>query len=292
MIEEEDDGLQEVIDEFVAESYEGLDQVENDLVVLEADPTAEAVLARVFRALHTIKGTCSFLDFGSLESLSHSAETVLSKMRDGSLVADAVIIDALLASSDAIRAMLGSIENEGHDRPADYAPLRRRLDALAAGETPADEDVTASAEPPAAEAPAEPTVEVTEEVAAPTDTETADEAAAADGADDGEPATAPAEAPASVEQEDDDDDDGMGEIIQEFVAESYEGLDQVDQDLVVLESAPENREVLDRIFRAIHTIKGTCSFLDFPKLEWLSHAGENLLSRLRDKTMPANKDVI
>jgi len=263
MIEEEDDGLQEVIDEFVAESYEGLDQVESDLVVLEADPSAEEVLARVFRALHTIKGTCSFLDFGSLESLSHSAETVLSKMRDGSIVADAVIIDALLASSDALRAMLGSIESEGHDRPADYAPLRRRLDALAAGETPAEEAVTASAEQPAAAAAAAATDEAAESAATPAETEAGEDAVASD-AEDGETVAAPAEAAAAVPQDDDDDDDGFGEIIQEFVAESYEGLDQVDQDLVVLESAPENREVLDRIFRAIHTIKGTCSFLDFP----------------------------
>jgi two-component system chemotaxis sensor kinase CheA len=265
--EDDDDGLQEVIDEFVAESYEGLDQIDNDLVVLEADPSAAEILARVFRALHTIKGTCSFLDFALLESLSHSAETLLSKMRDGAVVADAAIIDALLSASDAIRAMLGCIETHGHDRAADYSALDARLNALAAGETPAAE--------PAAEAAPAP--------------EPAAEAAPAP-----EPAAEAAAAPAAFlpMTVDADDDDGFGEIVQEFIAESYEGLDQVDQDLVVLESAPGNREVLDRVFRMIHTIKGTCSFLDFPKLEWLSHAGENLLSRLRDGTLPANQEVI
>ena len=279
--EEDDDGLQEVIDEFVAESYEGLDQIDSDLVVLEADPEAGEVLARVFRALHTIKGTCSFLDFSVLESVSHSAETLLSKMRDGTIIADATIISALLEASDSIRAMLEHIEAEGNDRVADYTALEARLNALAAGE-----EVAAAAEPapPAPPAPDAPAVK-----AEPTEA-----AASPEGPGDGatqkeEPAAATA-APALAD--DDDDDDGFGEIIKEFLAESYEGLEQVDQDLVVLESVPGNREVLDRIFRTIHTIKGTCSFLDFPKLEWLSHAGENLLSRLRDGSLLANKENI
>jgi two-component system, chemotaxis family, sensor kinase CheA len=277
--EEDDDGLQEVIDEFVAESYEGLDQIDNDLVVLEADPEASEVLARVFRALHTIKGTCSFLDFGILESVSHSAETLLSKMRDGSIVADATIISTLLEASDAIRAMLEHIEAEGHDRVADCSSLEARLNGLAAGEevAPAEAPLAATVEaPPAATAEAPPTT-----------------TAEAPDAVKEKPASVPTEASSpSVVPDDDDDDDGFGEIIKEFLAESYEGLEQVDQDLVVLESVPGSREVLDRVFRTIHTIKGTCSFLDFPKLEWLSHAGENLLSRLRDGTLVANKENI
>ncbi len=280
--EEDDDGLQEVIDEFVAESYEGLDQIDNDLVVLEADPEAGEVLARVFRALHTIKGTCSFLDFGILESVSHSAETLLSKMRDGTIIADATIISALLEASDSIRAMLEHIETDGNDRVADYTALEARLNALAAGEevSPQDES-TPPAAPSTEAAPAQP-----EESPGSVPAEAAAKEAPAT------PATTPVPAAAPALVDDDDDDDGFGEIIKEFLAESFEGLDQVDQDLVVLESVPGNREVLDRVFRTIHTIKGTCSFLDFPKLEWLSHAGENLLSRLRDGSLLANKENI
>ena len=60
---------------------------------------------------------------------------------------------------------------------------------------------------------------------------------------------------------------GMDAIIKEFLAESAENLDQLDQDFVVLEKDPGNREVFSRIFRTIHTIKGTCGFLAFGKLE-------------------------
>jgi len=74
----------------------------------------------------------------------------------------------------------------------------------------------------------------------------------------------------------------LDEVIGEFLVESHENLDRLDQDLVALEDDPTNRQLLGGIFRTIHTIKGTCGFLGFSKLESLTHAGENLLSRLRD----------
>jgi two-component system chemotaxis sensor kinase CheA len=77
----------------------------------------------------------------------------------------------------------------------------------------------------------------------------------------------------------------MGEfddVIAEFLIESREGLDTLDRDLVALEESPNNKELLGRIFRCFHTIKGTSGFLGFQKLEQLTHAGESLLSRMRD----------
>lgn len=73
----------------------------------------------------------------------------------------------------------------------------------------------------------------------------------------------------------------MDSLIKDFLQESNENLDHLDQDFVQLETDPENRELLGSIFRSIHTLKGTCGFLGFPKLEVLAHAGENLLSLLR-----------
>ncbi|MEL6183132.1 MAG: Hpt domain-containing protein, partial [Myxococcota bacterium] len=74
----------------------------------------------------------------------------------------------------------------------------------------------------------------------------------------------------------------MDDIVREFLVESHEGLDQLDQDFVELEQNPKDKALLDNIFRCIHTIKGTCGFLGFGKLESVTHVGENLLSRLRD----------
>src|SRR4051795_5642923 len=84
----------------------------------------------------------------------------------------------------------------------------------------------------------------------------------------------------------------LGEIIQEFLVESHENLDQLDRDLVSLEQEPGSRELISRIFRTIHTIKGTSGFLAFGRLEGLTHAGESLLSRLRDGVQPVTPDTI
>ncbi|MGC8628361.1 MAG: Hpt domain-containing protein, partial [Acidimicrobiales bacterium] len=77
-------------------------------------------------------------------------------------------------------------------------------------------------------------------------------------------------------------DSALDEVVQEFLVESAENLDQLDRDLVSLEKAPRSKELLSAVFRAVHTIKGTTGFLGFSRLEQVSHRAENLLSKLRD----------
>ena len=81
------------------------------------------------------------------------------------------------------------------------------------------------------------------------------------------------------------------DIVQDFLVESYENLDRLDRDLVGLEKNPQDREALAGVFRTIHTIKGTCGFLGFNKLEKVAHVGENLLTRLRDGQLILNPEI-
>src|SRR5579864_4780910 len=74
----------------------------------------------------------------------------------------------------------------------------------------------------------------------------------------------------------------MDDLIKEFLVESIENLDRLDSELVKLETDPFSQELLSSIFRTIHTIKGSCGFLGFSKLEKVANVGESLLSRLRD----------
>lgn len=83
----------------------------------------------------------------------------------------------------------------------------------------------------------------------------------------------------------------MDDIVKEFLVESYENMDRLDQDLIALEDVPDDREKLASIFRTIHTIKGTSGFLAFPKLEQLTHVGENLLVLLRDGKLRLNNSI-
>ncbi len=83
----------------------------------------------------------------------------------------------------------------------------------------------------------------------------------------------------------------MDEIIKEFLTESLEGLDQLDTKFVMLEQNPSDRDTLASIFRTIHTVKGTCGFLGFGNLEKVAHAGENLLSLLRDGKLSFSQEI-
>src|SRR3954452_6554014 len=74
----------------------------------------------------------------------------------------------------------------------------------------------------------------------------------------------------------------MDDLLREFLTETSERLDTVDNQLVKFEQETNNAKVLDNIFRLVHTIKGTCGFLGLPRLEALAHAGETLMSKFRD----------
>lgn len=82
----------------------------------------------------------------------------------------------------------------------------------------------------------------------------------------------------------------QSEIVKDFLIESYENLDRLDRDLVGLEKNPKDAEAMAGVFRTIHTIKGTCGFLGFGKLEKVAHVGENLLTLLRDGQFTLNPE--
>lgn len=84
----------------------------------------------------------------------------------------------------------------------------------------------------------------------------------------------------------------MDELLGEFLTETTESIAALDNDLVSLEQQPDNPELLSRIFRTMHTIKGTCGFIGLPRLEKVAHAGENVLGKIRDKELEITPDII
>lgn len=122
--------LDDIVKDFLIESYENLDQLDRNLVELEKDPTSHTLLSAVFRTIHTIKGTCGFLGFAKLESVAHVGENLLSRLRDGQLSLNPDITTGLLAMVDAIRHMLALIESTGQDGDGDYSQLIAMLTRL------------------------------------------------------------------------------------------------------------------------------------------------------------------
>ena len=123
-------GMSAIIAEFLAESAENLDRMDQDLVELEKRPDDREVIERIFRTIHTIKGTCGFLAFSKLEAVTHSGETVLAHLRDGKLELTPEVTTTLLRMVDSVRDILAHIESDGTEGAADYSEIARALDAI------------------------------------------------------------------------------------------------------------------------------------------------------------------
>jgi two-component system, chemotaxis family, sensor kinase CheA len=122
----------EIIKEFVIESNENLERLDREMVGLENRPDDRELLASVFRTLHTIKGTCGFLNFSTLEKITHQAENILSQLRDGERKLTAELVSLILDTADAVRTELRSIEATEKESGAVYPELLRRQAAAVA----------------------------------------------------------------------------------------------------------------------------------------------------------------
>jgi two-component system, chemotaxis family, sensor kinase CheA len=142
----------EIVQAFLEESGENLDQLERDLVELEAKPQDPELLAQVYRAIHTIKGTCGFLGYQRLEALTHAGEDLLDALRSGRLLLDGGIASSLLNLTDAVRAALDRIATtggEGDDaHPATIAALTAHLSREPSPSIAADPEPEAETSPP------------------------------------------------------------------------------------------------------------------------------------------------
>jgi len=135
-----------ILGEFITEVKEHLETVEDDLLVLEkgADDSAYAdTVNKVFRAVHTVKGTAGFLGLKNMSAVAHLGETILSKLRSGELKPNSTLVDVLLGAVDTIRAMLDDVE---HSNEHDITNIMARLEAI----------LDPNAAPAAAEVPAQP----------------------------------------------------------------------------------------------------------------------------------------
>jgi len=129
-------GDTEIIKEFLVESYENLDRLDQDLIALEKDPGNRETLGSVFRTIHTIKGTSGFLAFDQLEAVAHVGESLLARLRDGVLALTPEITTGLLSMVDAVRQMLGSIESCGGEGTRNDQELIASLTALREDKAP------------------------------------------------------------------------------------------------------------------------------------------------------------
>jgi len=148
--------MDDLLSEFLTETSESLDSLDNDLVKLEENPNDPDLLGNIFRLVHTIKGTCGFLGLPRLESLAHAGENVLGKVRDRELDVTPYAIDLVLAALDKIKEILSVLEATESEPEGDDSELKNKLNALASGEAPPEDGAASTAAAPAPAAPAAP----------------------------------------------------------------------------------------------------------------------------------------
>jgi two-component system chemotaxis sensor kinase CheA len=101
--------MDELLSEFITETRETLEPLAGEIVAWEAAPDDRARLDNIFRFVHTVKGSCGFLDLPRLERLSHSAESALAQVRDGERVPDSRLVSAVLSIIDRIGELVEAI---------------------------------------------------------------------------------------------------------------------------------------------------------------------------------------
>ncbi len=173
--------MDDLIVEFLTETNESLEELDVDMVNLEQNPNDSDLLGKIFRLVHTIKGTCGFLSLPRLEKVAHHAENVLGKFRDGELDVIPEYVTLIFESIDRIKYIVGEIEETGAEPDGNDADIIAKLDAAFEGKILSADEIAAAANgsddaPAEVEAPVEEpvvdadiTVDASERTVAPGD---------------------------------------------------------------------------------------------------------------------------
>ncbi len=153
--------MDDLLADFLAETNEGLAELDAALLRLEQAPGDQATLSLIFRLVHTIKGTCGFLGLARLEGVTHVAETVLGRVRDGKLAVTPGLVSGVLRALDVVKAIVAGLAATGAEPAGDDTDLIAALQALADG------SAATMPEPAPAEDAPEPVSEIVAQVSAP-----------------------------------------------------------------------------------------------------------------------------
>jgi two-component system chemotaxis sensor kinase CheA len=121
------DEMQEILIDFLAESSEMLEALDQHFVKLETDPTNGELLNEIFRCMHSMKGSAGFLGFTHLVEVAHQGESLLNKLRQGEIGVSPFIIDIILEAVDAVKLLHADIRETGEDTHVDTALIVNKL---------------------------------------------------------------------------------------------------------------------------------------------------------------------
>lgn len=245
--------MQDILQEFVVDSREMLEEIEPVLVELESNYNEETI-NKIFRCFHSIKGGAGFLNLNNIQKITHSAETLLDLFRKDKLVFASVHLDILVSVCDQIVAILDQVYETLSDQgfEAENKSLCSIMDDLIAGKS----------------------VEATK----PTETEP-------------EPVDVGEEA--DIELDDEEPEIPItDEMVTQFVQEAEAGFEKIEEVLLILEKFGFDQQLLDNAYRLIHSFKGNCGFMNFKHLEQVSHRVETVFDGMKNREIPTKEENV
>ena len=246
----------EIIQEFVQESQDMIEQLEPTIIELGQNTDNETINA-VFRLFHSMKGSAGFLEFNHITSVAHAAESLLDLVRSGKMILQPEHVSLLCECCDFTKEALETVDEHFTDEA-----MAEQGEVMAARfheamENPDDNGTPA--EEPETPLPAEDVEELSFEAPEP-------EAAVEEQLD-----------PSKVQVTDDLTLEITPEMVERFVQEADELLETAEQSLLDWEKEPDSQDQVALIFRSIHSFKGNSGFFGYSTLEKLSHQIENVL---------------
>ncbi len=152
-----DDETQEILNDFLTETTEMIDGLDQKFVELETQPDNKDLLNEIFRAMHSMKGSAGFLGFNHLVDITHRAESILNKLRQGEMAVVPEIITVILETVDTVKLIMTEIRTTGTDIKIPVESMSQKLDDILAGKFAAEAPAAAPPVPPtpapAAQAP-------------------------------------------------------------------------------------------------------------------------------------------
>ena len=257
----------EIFSEFISESLEHLEEIEQKLVEYEENPNDSELMAAIFRGFHSIKGSSGFLQLNNINKLSHQLETLLDELRKGEREVTPGIMDVLFQGCNLLTKMIEDVNRQlsenitptNDEEDESLNEILRELENIFSGKSEPSTEKKEETEKVSEEAPVEETNEQAQDI--------------------------PAETPAGYKI--------SPELMNDFRVEAGEHLEACDQVLVKLSETPDNHEAVNDVFRHIHSVKGTASYLGLTGIAGLAHAAESMMEilRSREKVVMSEEDL-
>ncbi len=259
------DDDREILVDFINESNEALEKTELVLLNLEeavadSKEVDDNDINTIFRTFHSIKGSAGFIGLIQINKLTHEAETLLDLIRKHKIALQKSHIDIFLEVSDSLMMMMNHLQDNfsEDDFPGDLSDLKNRIVQLIENKESGKTTDVKKEQPKAEKVVTAPVIE------------------------EAEPEVDAALLEALL----------TPEMVKQFVVDSNELLDSLEQDLLVMEKDPNNQELIENVFRNLHSLKGNAGFLNYTDINQICHKAETFLDLVRTKKVEAQPGQI